>query len=117
MLNAVHRWILRALLVVMLATLASPEFGRGLVSSHDELAHASAAHDHDDDAHHHDDDDHPDPHTNAGHLLAHMSVGCPGMPALIAPVQAREALSSTEPPVHCGATDPPYKPPRSLLAA
>jgi hypothetical protein len=129
------------MLVVMLATFASPSLGQGLMTTHiwgatdSSLATqhpssqaatdspASVSHD-DHHRHHHDQHDgqhddgaqHQDAHGCIGHLFSHMPIGLFGVSTVDIQPQAQPRTTFLRQPVVRMATEPPLRPPKARLS-
>ncbi len=116
-----QQFLLRFMLMVMLASFLSPSFGLGMIASHDQLAHglvglAHAGHNHGHTGPQHDAQDHLDAHTSFGHLLTHMSAGLFEMPRLAIPPLAQAELPLSESLVLNFESTPPFRPPRAVIS-
>ena len=120
MFRRTQQYVLRFMLMVMLASFLSPSFGLGLVASHDQLAHQSigvehTGHDHDQPSSQHDSQDHKDAHSSIGHLLTHLSISFFELPRMGIPPIAQAELPALDARILPVALQPPFRPPRAIL--
>lgn len=118
LIHSVSRW----LLVVLLATFLSPDFGWQTLASHGGLAHVDPVatvpdgdHDHDHGHHHGDHDD--GAHAEIGHLLSHLPVVSVGTAHVFHQAVGGTQAPSREHAFLCADAEPPDEPPRHLFCA